>query len=444
MSLSHQQQTNNPDLSDALQHLWHPCAQMKDFEQFPPLHVRSAKGSYVELEHGQRLIDATSSWWCKLLGHGHPQLKAALIAQAEKFEHVMLANTTHDSVLRLSERLAKLTEKLNKVMYASDGACAVEIAMKMSLHARQILGDAQRNQFIALSGSYHGETIAALSASDLGLYRKPYESMLMDVPFIQNIPYVYGTDDPLWSDCSAAWPTIEKQLEAHADRLTAILVEPIIQAANGMMIYSADFLNRLRLWTQANDVHLIADEIMTGLGRTGKMLACEHAGIEPDFLCLGKGLTGGWLPLSAVLTSDDIYDLFYDDYALGKSFLHSHTYSGNPLAAAVANACLDVIDADNILKKVNEDAPLMLQLMQEVADTTGQLKRIRSMGAMVAADLIVKDPSERRGFAVFKEAVKRGALLRSLGNTIYWTPPLNISRDTLHELKAVTQASILE
>ncbi len=426
-----------------LEHVWHSCSQMKVYEQFPPLVVTSAKGSYVTLENGERLIDATSSWWCKLLGHGHPKLKAALLDQAEKFEHVILANTSNDTIVRLSERLGTLLPGLNKVAYASDGACAVEMAMKMSLHARQILGESQRNQFMALSGSYHGETCGALAASDLGLYRKPYEAMLIDVPFIQGIPYVSGKEDPLWSDCSAVWPDIQKQLDAHADRLTAVLVEPIVQAAGGMLIYSADFLRRLRAWTKAQGIHLIADEIMTGFGRTGKMLACEYADIEPDFLCVGKGLTGGWLPLSAVVTKQTIYDLFYDDYELGKSFLHSHTYAGNALAAAIAVACLDCIDEEHILQHVNENAIVMRQMMQDIADKTGRLQRVRGIGAMVAADLVVDDPSVRQGFAVFQEAVKRGALLRPLGNTIYWVPPLNTSRETLQELQRITQAAIV-
>jgi adenosylmethionine---8-amino-7-oxononanoate aminotransferase len=424
-------------------HVWHPCSQMKDHEQFPPMMVKSAKGSLIELTNGEQLIDATSSWWCKLLGHGHPRLKAALYQQAEQFEHVMLANTSNETIVRLSERLAGLMPNLEKVVYASDGACAVEMAMKMSLHARKILGDKQRHQFMSLSGDYHGETCGALAVSDLGRYRKPYEELLIASHFLQNIPYVSGQDDPLWSDCSAQWPAIENQLALHADQLTAILVEPIVQGANGMLIYSADFLRRLSHWAKQNDIHFIADEIMTGFGRTGKMLACEHADIQPDFLCLGKGLTGGWLPLSAVVTTEAIYDLFYDDYEMGKSFLHSHTYAGNALSAAVSLAMFDVMAEEQTLSTVNDQACLLRQLMEQTAEETGQLTRVRSLGAIVAADLIVENPQERKGYAVFQAAVKRGVLLRPLGNTVYWTPPLNISRALLAELQSATTASIL-
>ena len=425
------------------EHVWHPCSQMKDHEQFPPMMVKSAQGSLIELTNGQQLIDATSSWWCKLLGHGHPRLKAALYQQAEQFEHVMLANTSNETIVRLSERLAGLMPGLNKVVYASDGACAVEMAMKMSLHARKIVGDQQRHQFMALSGDYHGETCGALAVSDVGLYRKPYEELLIPAHFLQHIPYVSGQEDPLWSDCSSIWPVIEKQLARCADQLTAILVEPIVQGANGMLIYSADFLKRLRQWAKQHDIHFIADEIMTGFGRTGKMLACEHADIEPDFLCLGKGLTGGWLPLSAVVTSDAIYDLFYDDYETGKSFLHSHTYSGNALAAAVSLAMLDVMAEEQILATVNDHAAVLRQLMEKTAEETGQLTRVRSLGAVVAADLVLENNTARPGYAVFQAAVKRGALLRPLGNTVYWTPPLNTSTALLEKLQSVTAASIL-
>jgi len=435
-------QTNTDWLERDLKHLWHPCSQMKDYQQFPPLLVRSARGSYIELANGQRVIDAISSWWCKILGHGHPRLKAALFKQAEKFEHVILANTSNETIVRLSEQLANLTKNLNKVMYASDGSCAVEMALKMSLHAHQILGESQRKRFMTLAGDYHGETCGALGVSDLGLYRKPYESMLLKSDFLQNIPYVSGEDDPLWSDCSVQWPMIEKQLVPLADQLTAVIVEPILQGANGMMVYSADFLHRLAVWCRDNGVHLIADEVMTGFGWTGKMLACQHANIEPDFLCLAKGMSAGWLPISAVVTSDRIYDLFYDDYETGKSFLHSHTYSGNALAAAVAVECLQCLIDEKILQQVASNGKLMLSLMQKTAAETGRLQNIRHIGAVIAADLIVDQTHPRMGYQVFQQAIKLGAWLRPLGNTIYWLPPLNTLPETLQKLQQITAEAI--
>jgi adenosylmethionine-8-amino-7-oxononanoate aminotransferase len=233
-----------------------------------------------------------------------------------------------------------------------------------------------------------------------------------------------------------------KQLEPLVDSTTAILIEPIVQGAGGMKIYSQDFLRRLRKWTQEHHIHLIADEIMTGIGRTGKMLACEHAAIEPDFICLAKGLTSGWLPLSAVLTSTEIYNLFYADYSAGKNFLHSHTQCGNALAVSVALETLNIMEEEKICTHVQMLEPMILKYMREIAETTGKLTNVRGIGAIVAADLMVKDQQRRIGFEIYQQAVKRGALLRPLGNTIYWLPPLNIEHNTLQDLKEITQAAI--
>jgi len=417
---------------------------MKDYESFPPLKVVKARGPYIEFEGGHKVIDAISSWWCKSLGHNHPRLKAALIAQSERFEHVIFANTTYDIILALSEKLVGLTATLKKVFYASEGSSAVEIALKMSLHAQKIIGENKRTQFAALKNGFHGETFMALAVSDLEIYRQPYETQLPQTIFLQNIPYVTSTDDPLWYDCSALWPTIESQLNQHAKFLSAIILEPLVQGAGGMLIYSKDFLQRLRSWTQQNHIHLIADEIMTGLGRTGYALACEHADIEPDFLCLSKGLTSGWLPMSAVLTTDKIYHLFYDDYAKGKSFLHSHTFSGNALAAAVALETLKVMEEENIYQHVRNQQSYLKQLMLEVAAQTQKIHNIRHIGALVAADLILDESQkkQRYGYEVFKNAVPLGAWLRPLGNTIYWLPPLNCELNVLETLRDITIKAI--
>lgn len=425
----------------SLQSLWHPCSQMKDYELFKPLIVRKARGSYIELENGKKIIDAISSWWCKSLGHNHPQLKSALLTQLEKFEHVIFANTTHEIILELAEQLIALTQTLTKVFFAGDGSCAVEVAMKMSLHSRQILKQSKRRRFLALSNGYHGETAGALSVSDVGLYRNPYSAMLFSVDYITPV-YVSGPEDPLWMDIGDCWLAIEKQLDLLAPELTAVIVEPIVQGAGNMQVYSADFLKRLRAWTTAHNIHLIADEIMTGLYRTGPAFACEHAGIEPDLLCLGKGLTSGWLPFSAVLVKEEIYALFYADYAAGKNFLHSHTYCGNALGASVALATLEVMKQENIPARVQIMQSILKDNMQFIAEKTGRLTQVRGIGAIVAADIITDSLKQRAGYAVYQKAVKLGALLRPLGNTLYWLPPLNTDLATLTELKEITQASL--
>ena len=344
--------------------------------------------------------------------------------------------------MNLSEQLAKLSPSLTKAFYASDGSSAVEIAMKMSLHLRQIKGESKRTHFIALENAYHGETLGALSVSDVGLYRKPYESALFNTHFISPLPYVASTQDPLWHDCEAHWQAIETQLQPLRKTTTAILIEPIIQGAGGMRLYSQDFLKRLRAWTLKHNIHLIADEIMTGIGRTGKWLACHHADIEPDMLCLSKGLTSGWLPLSVVMTRPSIYDVFYADYETGKAFLHSHTYSGNALAASVALEVLEIMTQENICHQVTQMEAQMRQYMQEIASETGKLSHIRGIGGIMAADLMPSENHPRIGFLVSQKAMALGALLRPLGNTLYWLPPLNCSNETLTELKQITQQAI--
>lgn len=421
-----------------LNSIWHPCSQMKDYETFLPLPVASAEGAYITLENGHKIIDAISSWWCKSLGHGHPRLKNALKEQLDKFEHVIFANTTNETIVCLSEKLTQLTSSLKKVFYASEGSSAVEIALKMSIHAQQLKGN-QRNKFIALKNGYHGETTLALSVSDLALYKSPYEGLIHSAEFIAP-PYVSSKQDPLWKNATEAWQKIEKILETYQDEIAAIIVEPILQGAGGMQIYSPDFLKHLRRFTQKKGIYLIADEIMTGMGRTGTLLACEHAQIEPDFLCLGKGLTGGFLPFSAVLLTNEIYELFYADYASGKSFLHSHTFSGHALGAAVALECLKIFEQEKILEKISALETNLQTLMQTVAEKTGALTHIRGIGGIVAADLKSTEP--RLGYQIYQKAVELGALLRPLGNTIYWLPPLNTSLETLEDLRDITANAI--
>lgn len=426
-----------------LKHIWHPCSQMKDYENFPPLEIKRAYGSYLELENGKKLIDAISSWWCKSLGHGHPRLKHTIKEQIEKFEHVILANTTNEQIVKLSEKLASFNKTLDKVFYAGDGSTAVEVAIKMSLHSRKLNGQTTKNKFMALENGYHGETVMTLALGDLGIYKEDYSDLFPETSFLKGIPYVSSKNDPLWSDCSDYWDAIEVQLEKQKETLSAILFEPILQGAGGMLIYSADFLKRLRKWSKENDIHLIADEIMTGFGRTGKPFASNYADIEADFICISKGLTSGWLPLSAVLTSTEMYNVFYDDYENRTSFLHSNTYTGNALAVAIANETISILEED-VYPHLHQFESELLHYMQEVGKSTEKLCNFRNIGGVVAADLILPDrfKSKRAGFEVYKKATEFGALLRPLGNTIYWLPPLNTETKTLEELTHVTIKSI--
>ena len=425
-----------------LKHIWHPCTQMKEHEWRPLQEIVAAEGCYLHLKDGRKLFDSISSWWCKSLGHAHPGLKRALKAQLEKFEHVILAGTTHETIVRLSEQLSLLMPSLNKVFYASEGSSAVEIAMKMSLQSRYLCHEKNRTQFLALQNGYHGETLGALSVSDVGLYRDPFASVLLPVHFISHVPYVTGTDDLLWNNCESHWYDVEKELECHADTTTALIVEPIVQGAAGMKIYSADFLKRLREWTTKHNIHLIADEIMTGCARTGKMLACEHANITPDFLCLSKSLTSGFLPLSAVLTSQAIYDVFYDDdHARG--FLHSHTQSGNALAASVAVETLRIMQEEKSVAKANELGAFMRSQLEMMASEINCLTHVRSIGAIAAADICF--PFDRKAHGeLTSRAAELGVFLRPLGNVIYWLPPLVANENDLFYLARVTQTVLHE
>lgn len=418
--------------------VWHPCAQMHDYRAFAPMVIQSADGVFVELEDGRRLIDGYASWWCKNLGHRHPRLIAALTAQCDRFEHVGLAHTTSDLLVRFSEKLTGMTDSLKKVLFASDGSCAVEMALKLSLHARQILGQSKRSKIITLENAYHGETLWTMAVSDLGIYRQPYQAVMPEPFVIRDIPYVNSQKDPVWHDASEAWSQIEPQLALMTETASALIVEPILQGAAGMRLYSADFLRRLRLWAKQHDIHFIADEIMTGLGRVGRPFACDYADIEPDMMCLGKGLTAGVLPMSATLITDSLYELFYAPYEQGRNFLHSHTHSGNALGVAVALECLTVLEEEGVYSRAQELSVVMPQLMGNIAGLTN----LRGIGGVVAAVIAESVHSDRIGFEFYQQAAKLGALLRPLGNTVYWCPPLVIDDKELEQLADITQDAL--
>lgn len=422
----------------SLKHFWNPCAQMKDFEKVSLLEIASAQGCYLETTSGKKILDGISSWWCKSLGHGHPQLRKALSEQMNLVEHVMMGSTTNETIVRLSEKLTELLPSLTKVCYASDGSSAVEAALKMSLHAHQICGEGRRKKFMALANAYHGETLGALSVSDVGIYKEAHQEHLFPITVIRTIPYLLSREDPLWSNCESHWQCVEKELSKEADQLTAIIVEPVVQGGGGMKIYSADFLRRLRIWTKEHKVHLIADEIMTGLGRTGKMLACEYAAVEPDFLCLSKGLTAGFLPMSALLTTQEIYDCFYDDHEKRKSFLHSHTFSGHVLAAAVACEVLEIIQSESLVQRAVWLEKMMLQRLQEVAEEFSFLENVRSLGAIAAAEVVLP-LKERLSLLFLREAEASGIFLRPMDKTLYWFPPLIAGLEELDLLQKGTR-----
>jgi adenosylmethionine-8-amino-7-oxononanoate aminotransferase len=458
--------TSNELARRDLEVFWHPCSQMRDYRAFPPLAIAGAEGARLRLADGREIFDAISSWWCKALGHRHPRLMAALRAQTESFEHVITANTTSAPLVRLCERLLAVANGLppaawgpaapsgraaghfGKVFLADNGSTAVEIAMKMALQAQAQRGQPQRTRFAALENGYHGETAATLSVGDLDLYGGPYRPICFPVHRLRGLPYRAGAGDPRWMDASDAWPAIARTLDQAADTLAAIVYEPVLQAAGGMQLYSPDLLPRLRAWADARGVFLIADEIASGMGRLGAMLASHLApGALPDFAVVSKGLTAGVLPLSAVVTTDAIYQLFDADYAEGRAFLHSNTFTGNALAVAVANAVLDTFADEEILPHVARTAVHLRAALESVAATRPYLRNLRACGMVAAVDIRTpaggpRDPALRTGYAVYREAVRRGALLRPLGDTMYLFPPLTITPAEIDAIADILAASL--
>ena len=440
---------------------------MRDYRSVPPVEIVGAQGVHLETADGRRLIDAISSWWCKSLGHGHPHLRRALIDQAERFEHVILANSTNAGLVRFCERILALANvappmvwaadsgpipvagPFTKVFFADNGSTGVEVALKMALQWQAQTGAPQRRHFAALGEGYHGETIGAMSVSDLGLYKAPFASLCSEVTMLGPLPRRSGPADPAWQDAAAEWLPIAAQLDAVGSDLAAVIIEPVLQGAAGMRLYSPDLLRRLRVWCDANGVLLIADEIAAGMGRLGAPLASHLAGIQADLVVLSKGLTGGFLPLSVTLCTERIAAAFDADYLDGKAFLHSNTYAGNALAVAVANAALDVYAETDLCAEVARRGPRLLAGLRDLAASRPWLRDLRGCGMVAAADLRQADgspfPRERRlGWQVFQAGLRHGAWLRPLGDTVYLFPPLTITDAEMDALFVAFAASLDE
>ena len=434
-----------------IKYIWHPCSQMKDYEELPPIIIDHGKGIYLYDKNGKEYLDIVSSWWCNLLGHCNPKINKAIKAQLDKLEHVIFANFSHEPAIRICEELSKIVPKgLTKFNFSDNGSASVECALKMSFQYQYQTGNTKKTRFMCLTEGYHGETIGALSVGSIDLYAEIYKPMLMDAIHIE-APDCYRCPYEKSRDCCnvECFEHAEKAFEQYADQTCAIIVEPLLQGSAGMRIYPALYLKKLRELCDKHHVLLIADEIATGFGRTGKMFAFGHTGVSPDIMCISKGLTGGYMPMAITIATDEIYNTFYADYNEGKAFMHSHTYSGNPLGCSAALAVLNVLREDAILENAAKRAQHLSRKLNEALLDHKNIGEIRHIGLINAMEL-VKDkkdkigfePKLRIGYQIYKKALEKGLILRPLGNVLYFNPPLIINEAGIDKAVGICEEAI--
>jgi len=429
----------------SLKSVWHPCTQMQHHEIIPLVAVSRGQGAWLFDADGKRYLDAISSWWVNLFGHANPRINAALKDQLDRLEHAMLAGFTHEPVIELSEQLSARTGgALGHCFYASDGASAVEIALKMSFHAWRNAGQSNKQEFICLKGSYHGETMGALAVTDVAIFRDAYGQLLRQAHVVASPDARQAKDGETPVDVAkSAAAELEKLLQERSRNIAAIIVEPLVQCATGMAMHDPSYLKALRVLCDRYQVHLIADEIAVGCGRTGTFFACEQAGIWPDFMCLSKGISGDYLPLSLVMTRDDIYQAFYSE-EMARGFLHSHSYTGNPLACRAALATLAIFEEDDVLNTNRLRAERLTKALTPLAQHS-KVRHFRQRGMIWAFDAVISDPTAQASFPrrFFAASLEQEILLRPIGNTVYLMPPY-ILDDAEIDLLAMRTLSVFE
>lgn len=416
----------------SLEAVWHPCTQMKQHEIYPLIPIVSGKGVWLYDVDGKQYLDAISSWWVNLFGHTNPYINAAICDQLEKIEHVMLAGFTHEPVVLLSERLKKIAPgSLGHCFYASDGASAIEIALKMSFHYWQLCGQPQKSNFVSLQNDYHGETLGALSVTDVAIFRETYAPLLRQCTHVPTPDWRYAETGESPEDYAVRAATaLETYLAENHTQTAAFILEPLVQGATGMGMYHSVYLQRAREICNQYQVHLIADEIAVGFGRTGTLFACNQANITPDFLCLSKGLSGGYLPLSVVMTTDTIFQTFYDDKT-AHAFLHSHSHTGNALACRAALATLDIFEQDQVIDS-NKIKATYLNKIAAPLSTHPKVRNFRHCGMIWAFEVETDDPDFTA--KCFQAGLSQKLLLRPLGKTIYFMPPYIINEQEMNLL----------
>ena len=426
---------NKKYIKESMKYIWHPCSQMKHHEKTPLIPIREGRGSWLIDFNNKKYLDVTSSWWVNLFGHNNKIIKQHITKQLNKIEHVMLAGATHEAAIDLSKKLSKLT-KLSHCSYGSDGANAVEIALKMSSHYWKRVGLPKKNKFVYLENSYHGETIGALSVTDIPIFRKQYASLIK--PYFS----VPSPDHRLNKANKTSEEFIQEKIkslkilfEKKHEVISSIILEPLVQCATGMGIYDSIYLKKVRELCDEYEVHLIIDEIAVGFGRTGKMFAHQYEKIIPDFICLSKGLTGGYLPLSVTLTTDEVYSAFYSD-KMADAFLHSHSYTGNPLACSAALGTLSIFEKEDVLKNNKIKSNLINKLMIDYKNLP--IRNLRNIGMIWAFEVDNKIDIDK----FIEYSISKGVLIRPINNTVYFMPPYCISEKEAHQMVKITSEAI--
>ena len=439
-------------------YLWHPFTQMQEWLAEDPVIIAQGRGNYLTDVHGNRYLDGVSSLWCNVHGHARPDLNAAIARQSEQIAHsTMLGLANVPSILLAKELIRVAPAGLTRVFYSDAGATAVEIALKIAYQYWQLQGVAQKQKFASLVEAYHGDTLAAMSVGYSEVFHHYYQPILSST-FRLTPPHVFRFDQgmPESDATAAAIAEARAVLGAHHREIAALIVEPLMQGAAGMWAHSVKYLQALRELTTQHDILLICDEVATGFGRTGHMFACEHAGVHPDLMCVAKGITGGYLPLAATLTTEALFSAFLAPYEEFKAFFHGHTYTGNPLACAAALASLAIFEREQVIAKLAPKIALLTQRLQTDFASLPHVADIRQWGLMVGIELM-QDPrrkvpyptKDRLGVKVIKEARKYGVIIRPLGNIIILMPPLSITEEelstlldvTLHAIRTVTECA---
>lgn len=428
--------TQSAWVTRSLRSVWHPCTQMQHHETVPLIPVKRGQGAWLYDHEGRRYLDAISSWWVNLFGHANPRINAALKDQLDTLEHAMLAGFTHEPVIELSEKLSALTGGvLGHSFYASDGASAVEIALKMSFHSWRNHGKTDKQEFVCLKGSYHGETIGALAVTDVALFKDAYGPLLRASQTVMSPDTRQARDGETAEDMARrAAADVERLFQEKSEKIAAIIIEPLVQCATGMAMHDPLYLQLVRALCDRYSVHLILDEIAVGCGRTGTFFACEQAGVWPDFVCLSKGISGGYLPLSLVMTRAEIYQAFYSN-DVTRGFLHSHSYTGNPLACRAALATLQIFEEDDVLAANRIKSARLTAALQPLAQHA-RVRNFRNRGMIWAFDAIDATPDFSRRF--FATAVEHELLMRPIGATVYLMPPYILDDEEIAGLAANT------